>query len=870
MGNNFSRYLGSLINSGDTPLGLSSAGNQLYFISSNFAATKGPKFIIKTLDCSSGKQTGLVTLKIDHDVVPESILFIGRAFPILVWTDMAIKVLNINIIGSEHISSFQVRNNDDEQVNQIFVHAPHVAGAQVHLLVHYQSKTSHSADIYHVNISSRSTQKAYDLPLSSGFGAFSASAQGGTVFFTRITETEISLFSSFKKDELAAWPINKKIGYHLAHPHSVSYAVSEVVSKGMSKYAVRSALVLPTGDLELIRNGEHLWHRPESLAGVEVAAFIEPFEERGLAAELAVESHSSLSTAYIHRVKRHLRALKHFPAWAMSLSSDFEIGLLGARPSEAEPTTLDGFGFRKLVIVATDSGRLIALDTGNQGRVIWNTNLFEFSRQRGGAVSIESENDIALIRGHEGEFWRVLISNGTVIQHQPRETSGDSKVAIAVLDTWGEKLLLSIKEDGTFGNRPKSKARKGTIIVTRGTQGAVRGWSLTSDADPVLAWEFWPVSGDIITKVIMRPTHDPIASIGKALGDRNVLYKYINTNILFVITTNSEDHKLTVYLLDSASGHILHTAIHRNIDITQPVAAIASENWLAYTLFGDATVPFQESIEIRNSSSRAFQLIVSELYESQYRNERGALDFGSNFSSIYPNTVSNGIPVFSPHIMSQAYSIPGPISHLSITSTLQGITPRSLLCFLPYQNALISIPRTVLDPRRPIGRDPNPAELEEGLFKHNPLLDFEPKWILNHKREIFSLRGIITSPSLLESTSLVFAYGKIDIFGTKVSPIGGFDMLGKGFSKLQLLGTVIALAIGTGLVAPMVGFLQPSPNFFMKVDAYHQMDRFERSKLTTNGKFDSNFPATEIVYYAIFLFLLFKFIIKISLIVTKN
>ena len=813
MGNNFRRNLGLLFNSGDTPLGLSSAGNHLYYISSKFAVTKGPKIIIKTLDCSSGKQIGLVTLKIDHDVVPDSILYIGKAFPILVWTDMAFKLLNINIIGSEHISSFQIRHNNDEQVGRVFVHAPNVAGAQAHLLVHYQSNTSHSAEIYHVDFSSQSTKKAYDLPLSSGFGAFSASAQGGTVYFTRITETEISLFSSFQKDELAAWPINKKIGYDLAHPHTVSHAVSEVVSKGMSKYAVRSALVLPTGDLQLIRNGEHLWLRPESLAGVVAAAFVEPFEGGSLAAELAMESHSSLSRAYIHRVKRHLRALKHFPPWAMSLLSDFKIGLLGARPSEAEPTTLDRFGFRKLIIVATESGRLIALDTGNQGRVIWNTHLFEFSGQKGGAVSIESENNIALIRGHEGESWRVLISNGTVIQHQPRETSGDSKVAIAVLGTWGEKLLLSVKEDGTLGNHPKGRARKGTIIVTRETQGAVRGWSITSDTDPVLAWEFCPVAGDVITKVVMRPTHDPIASIGKALGDRNVLYKYLNANILLVITTNSEDFKLTVYLLDSASGHILHTAVHWNIDTMQPVAAIASENWLAYTLFGDVTVPFQESIEVRNSSSRGFQLIVSELYKSQYRNERGALNFKSNFSSIYPNTVSNGISVFSPHIMSQAYSIPGPISHLSITSTLQGITPRSLLCFLPYQNALISIPRTVLDPRRPVGRDPYPAELEEGLFKHNPLFEFEPKWVLNHKREIVSFRGIITSPSLLESTSLVFSYGKIDIFGTRVSPIGGFDMLGKGFSKLQLLGTVTALAVGTGIVAPMVGFLQSSPIF---------------------------------------------------------
>lgn len=794
-------------------MGLSSAGKRLYYVSSNFAATNGPKINVKALDSSSGKQNCLLTLKINDDIVSaDSILYVGKTFPLLVWTDAALRVLNINIIGFEHISSFRIPHNNNEQVERVFVHAPHTARAQIHLLVHYQSKTSHSAEVYHVDFSSRSTKKIYDLPSSNGFGAFSAIAQGGTVYFTRITETQINLYSSLQKDELASWPTRKKTYHSLAHANTVSYAVSEVVSKGTSKYAVRSAVVLPTGDLELIRNGEHVWLRPESLAGIQAAAFIEPLEERSLAAELAMESHSSLFTAYIHRVKRHLRALKHFPVWAMSLSSGFKANFLGGYSSGAEPTILDGFGFRKLVIVVTESGRLIALDTGNQGRVIWNTNLVDFSSgHKWAAISIESENEIALIRGHEGECWRVLISNGTVIQYQPGEMLGGSKKAIAVLDTLGEKLLVSVKDDGTLGHYPKSKTREGTIIVTRGVQGAVRGWSITTDTDPVMAWEFWPVSGDVVTKVLVRPAHDPIASIGKALGDRNVLYKYINANILLIITTNSKDSKVTLNLLDSASGHILHTAIHWNVDITQPVEAIVSENWVAYSLFGDVANNFQEGPETRHSNPRGFQLIVSELYKSQHHNEGGPLDFRSNFSSIYPNIMSNGMSIYTPHIISQAYSILGPISHISVTSTLQGITPRSLLCFLPYQNALISIPRTVLDPRRPVGRDPSPAESEEGLFKHNSLLELEPKWVLNHKREILSLRGVITSPSLLESTSLIFSYGKIDIFGTRVAPIGGFDRLGKGFSKLQLLGTVAALAIGTGVVAPMVSFPQTLP-----------------------------------------------------------
>lgn len=797
------------VNSGDTPLGLSFAGNCSYYISLSFATMKAPKISVKTLDTSSGKQTGLITLSIDREIVSaESFLYFGAASPLLIWTDNALKVLNINVIGIEHISSFNILRRNDEQVERVFIHAPLAKGTQIHFLVHYQSEKSHWAEVYHVDLSFQSTVKAYELPLSSGFGAFSASIEGATVFFTRVTETEIKLFSSLHKDELAHWPIRNENHHGSAHPKVVSHAVSEVVFKGASKYAVRCALVLPTGDWELVRNGDYVWLRPESLAGVIAAAFIEPFQERGLADELAIESHSSLSTAYVHRVKRHLKALKYLPAWTQSWASGLKKrNFLGGHLSETEPSVPDAFGFRKLVIVATENGRLIALDTGRLGRVVWNTNLIDLPpEQKWEVLSIDSENDTILIRGQEEEFWRVQSFNGTVIQHQPGRMSHGSNLTVSVLDALGEKLVITVKDDGYLVDHPKSNTREGTIIVTRGIQGVVRGWSITPDTDPVIAWEFWPAPGEVIAKVVIRPGHDPVASIGKALGDRNVLYKFINPNIVLIITANPEASTVTVSLLDSASGNTLHTAKHSNIDTTHPIEAIASENWVAYSLFGEAADPFQQSIEGGHPKPRGFQLIVSELYKSEYPNERGPVDSISNFSSIYPNRISSGISIHSPYVISQAYSIPGPISHISTTSTLQGITPRSLLCFLPFLNALISIPRSALDPRRPVGRDPSPTELEEGLFRYNPLLEFDPKWVISHKREILSVRGIVTSPSLLESTSLVFSYGKIDIFGTRVTPIGGFDILGKGFSKLQLVGTVIALAIGTGVVAPMVSF----------------------------------------------------------------
>ena len=66
---------------------------------------------------------------------------------------------------------------------------------------------------------------------------------------------------------------------------------------------------------------------------------------------------------------------------------------------------------------------------------------------------------------------------------------------------------------------------------------------------------------------------------------------------------------------------------------------------------------------------------------------------------------------------------------------------------------------------------------------------------------------MLARPTLLESTVLVFAFGNGDVFGTRVTPSQAFDVLGKGFSKIQLTLTVVALGVGVLILSPMVSFL---------------------------------------------------------------
>jgi hypothetical protein len=66
-----------------------------------------------------------------------------------------------------------------------------------------------------------------------------------------------------------------------------------------------------------------------------------------------------------------------------------------------------------------------------------------------------------------------------------------------------------------------------------------------------------------------------------------------------------------------------------------------------------------------------------------------------------------------------------------------------------------------------------------------------------------NVRNILTSPALLESTSLIFAHG-LDLFSTRVTPSNTFDVLSENFNKVQLVLTISGLLLAILITKPMV------------------------------------------------------------------
>lgn len=797
--------------SGDVPYSLVPSKDRVFYISLHSALLKGFRVKVIELDQSTGKKSSQpIILSSDGDITGEDhILHVGSnsGVPLIIWTDKPLKTLKVNILGAKPITSVNVLSNGGESAEEIIVVAPRSATASPHFLVHYRAANSHWAEVYHLDVPTGTLVKAFDLPKLGGKGAFSANSHGPNVYFSRHTAFENILVSSTGPTVLSQWNVRPKSHGGMVDPQDILHAASEVLPRGASTYAVRSALALPSGDWELIRNGEPSWVRPEGLAGVTAAAFLEIPIEEDLAREIAAEGMRDPLTAYVHRIKRHIKDLQYFPEWVEALPNRVVGSFLGDKVQpEDRNLHRDAFGFHKMILIATERGRLAALDTSSQGRVMWNIQAVTLKAgEMWDVLSIEAEEGTALVRAKGGEFLRVVSKTGEVLHHQPGAIVKSLKTTVPVIDASGKNVLIPVKIDGSLGTIPEVAFCEGTVVVTEGKDGIVQAWKLSHGAKPDVIWQFTPAFGQEIYSVNSRPPHEPVASIGKALGDRNVLYKYLNANLLLITTVDAEVSTATFYVLDAISGAVIYSLGHPGIDKTQPIVSAISENWFSYSLYSEAMAVTPDTSQSDSRKLKGYQLVISEFYESPHPNDRGPLGSFPNSSSIYPAAAEEADTyATTPHVIVQTYLLPGPVSSMSVTSTLQGITTRSLLCVLPELNSLISISRAFIDARRPVGRDPTAAEAEEGLFRYSPILDFEPKWILNHKRDIISISDVITSPSLLESTSLVFAFGKLDLFGTRISPIGSFDILGKGFSKLQLILTVLVLAVGTSFVAPFV------------------------------------------------------------------
>ncbi|TGJ83986.1 hypothetical protein E0Z10_g4751 [Xylaria hypoxylon] len=778
----------------DVPLQVSTSLDKVFVVTLHGSLLSYSLKVI-VLDTLTGKKLDEIPLGTKGEVQkPEDVMFVGAnsAAPIVAWTDNAMTKLKVNVLGLKSKQEFALPADTVD----VEIHAPHTIQSSPHFLVHSRTKSGHKADVFHIDLKSNAITKAYELPLLKGGSAFSTSSSGTNVYFTRVTDNEIIVTSSTSHGVLGRWAL--KSG---AEKLAALHGVSEVIKKAGDSYAVRAVVVTDSDDWTQIVNGGLGWTRLEGLSGAVAATWAEFSQSEDLARTLEAEAHSNPLSAYIHRVKRHIDDLQYLPTYLQSIPNRLLSSIVSSENTEStDEVTRDSFGFNKLVILATKRGKLYGLDAGNHGKIVWSKNANETpSGKHWDVKAIHADNakGFVTVRGSEGQFIIVKADTGKTIEAMPSSLFPPVDGAV-VVDSDAGPWLLPIERDGKLADVQVAWAPKQTV-VTRTSENEIQGFNYVEKdelASAIPVWSFSPSAGQHIVNIATRPQHDPIASIGRVLGDRTVKYKYLNPNTIVVATVDEKISVLYTYLLDTVSGQVLGSSSYEGVDSNKDITCAVSENWFLCTYYGQYQLQDSQAQNLKG-----YQVVISDLYESELANDRGPLGDAANFSSLHPVDIPTGPAL--PSLVSKTFILSGPITSLAVTQTRQGIAARQLLAYMPESHSIIAIPRMLLEPRRPVGRDPTPAELEEGLVKYIPAIELDPRMAVSHARDVLGVRSIIATPAILESTSLVFAYG-VDVFGSRVTPSQAFDILGKGFNKVALLPTVVALFVGVLGLGPMV------------------------------------------------------------------
>jgi len=306
--------------------------------------------------------------------------------------------------------------------------------------------------------------------------------------------------------------------------------------------------------------------------------------------------------------------------------------------------------------------------------------------------------------------------------------------------------------------------------------GTVAGYTLSSPTTPTstLAWQV--LLGFPIVSLAFRHPREHIHSPAAVLGDRSLLVKYLNKNIIALATITSTS-TLHIHVLDTITGNTIFYAHHA--DASSPVSLALTENTVVCTYF--------------STKSARWTLSVVDLFEKGTE-WKGIGSLGSSEVERGFSSYTAPPPAFNYH---QSYFLPSGVRSLTTTVSLNGITSRDLILSLA-SGQVVALDVKWINPRRPQTTNPTQAEKDEGLVPYKPSLLFSPHSFLSYNRIIPRLRSSYTDSTYLESTSLILSVG-IDIFWTRVAPSETYDLLNPDFNYFALALTCGVLFVITFL-----------------------------------------------------------------------
>ncbi|KAK9303009.1 hypothetical protein QLX08_005182 [Tetragonisca angustula] len=568
--------------------------------------------------------------------------------------------------------------------------------------------------------------------------------------------------------------------------------IASVCPRQTKGVTCRHLLASEDHSVALLQHNKLIWAREEALANIVAVEIIElPMSDRDQEIEtefdqkesIDVDSSWDVLSMMFRRIGSQLKQAKTFLQSILSLTPQ--------QSNQRMDLVRDKFGLHKMIVLVTSAGKLYGIET-RKGEIIWQLRvrgIRGFSKRSDAIILYVQRGSRhfpyppqCVLLAEDKQTGEGIVYTFNPITGQPLD--GLVKLGYRIK----QSMLLHVTTDDflrgilIFDIRDKvhvypkgataiaASIAKNTYIFTADqTTGILSGYSLSySTSQELISHKVWELllspKNQRITHVVSKNPIERVHSQGRVLSDRSVLYKYINPNLVTIVTEGvGHTHKntLNLYLLDVVSGAMIFSIMHKRV--RGPVHVVHSENWIVYSYF--------------NEKSRRTEIASLELYEGKIQSN----------TTVFSSLTTTKLPI----VERQAFIFPAAIESMRETITEKGITSKHIIVALA-NGGILELPWMMVDPRRPI----NPEVREEGVIPYMPEIPIHMDAIINYNQSVFRVSGIHTSPSGLESTCLVFVHG-LDLFYTRVAPSKTFDVLKEDFDYYLIVIVLAALLISS-------------------------------------------------------------------------
>lgn len=424
----------------------------------------------------------------------------------------------------------------------------------------------------------------------------------------------------------------------------------------------------------------------------------------------------------------------------------------------------DVYGFLKLLVAFDDqSNELIARNTRSSA-IEWKTKI-EVDR----LIGLESLNDLIYLLT-PSQLFTISARTGTVENTKDLSKAEKLvKLSVDLLDDLAEEgfepFTFGVKSGSSFYTIDPSKKILDDQFYIEEVQNSIQAYKIV-DEKLLPTWNYKSPSEKVLKFIKNHDQLSPASGIAK--GQRKVLYKYLNPNLVTLVTEDKRS-QIAVHLLDGITGSVLHVQRHQDVSIDpSTINVIQNDNWVIYSY-------------VKKGEKYEQHVYVIDLFSDGGNASGGEKSAFDDFDIKIHNALS------------KTFIFPERIELLSSSATRFGITVRSIIA-LTESGSLVEIPKFMFNSRRIDDRAMVQTDAEEfKMMPYEPVIGKPDLQVLNGNQPIKPTgahQSILVQATNMESSSLVCYVDDATEFCTIIQPSSSYDILKSGFDKRTLLLTI--------------------------------------------------------------------------------